>query len=136
MRTLHLISSAKRLTGALGEALARNYLRKCGYTIWESNWKHRHGELDIIALYQNTLVICEVKTRVLSHRSPLYTITQEKESRLEHLAELFIKRKDKYLLSSAIKQLSIDYIGVSFLPIGKSDLISIVHLKSAYTRTL
>lgn len=50
-------------TGKAGEKVACNFLVKKGYNILETNWRHRHKEIDIIARDGNELVIVEVKTR-------------------------------------------------------------------------
>lgn len=49
--------------GAWGEELATHYLEQKGYTIIEHDWKSGHRDIDIIALYHDTLVFVEVKTR-------------------------------------------------------------------------
>ena len=50
-------------TGADGEKFAREYLRRKGYAILESNWSTTFGELDIVAKRRDVLVFVEVKTR-------------------------------------------------------------------------
>ena len=49
--------------GRYGEALAARYLRERGMTIVERNWRCPEGEIDLVALDGDCLVICEVKTR-------------------------------------------------------------------------
>lgn len=49
--------------GKLGEDLAVNYLIDKGYQILERNWRSGHKEIDIIALFDDILVVVEVKTR-------------------------------------------------------------------------
>src|ERR1043166_8582938 len=50
--------------GALGEKLARKFLRKNGYKILYRNFHGRSGgEIDIVARDDDTLVFVEVKTR-------------------------------------------------------------------------
>lgn len=49
--------------GREGENLAASYLKSLGYKIIERNFKKGYGEIDIIALEENTLVFVEVKTR-------------------------------------------------------------------------
>ena len=51
------------ITGKLGEDLAVKYLQKQGYKIIERNFECRQGEIDIIALDKQEIVIIEVKTR-------------------------------------------------------------------------
>lgn len=50
-------------TGALGEKLAVDYLKKQHYRIIERNFKKGYGEIDIVAVDDKTLVFVEVKTR-------------------------------------------------------------------------
>ena len=50
-------------TGALGEEIARDYLRRKGYAILATNWSTVRGELDIVAACAGILVFVEVKTR-------------------------------------------------------------------------
>lgn len=54
----------KRPMGKLGEQLAATYLIEKGYRIADLNYNVPHyGELDIVALHDNTVVICEVKSQ-------------------------------------------------------------------------
>ena len=50
-------------TGARGEGLAADYLRKHGFTIRERNWRSGRTEIDIIAENDSFIVFVEVKTR-------------------------------------------------------------------------
>ncbi len=54
----------KKRLGKIGETLACDYLLHHQYTILERNFQKRYGELDIVALKDNTLVFVEVKTRI------------------------------------------------------------------------
>jgi len=50
--------------GALGEKMARKFLRRKGYKILYCNFRgHSGGEIDIVARDDDTLVFVEVKTR-------------------------------------------------------------------------
>lgn len=51
------------LSGAWGEALAANFMRKKRYDILCSGFRCRFGEIDLIACNRNTLVFVEVKLR-------------------------------------------------------------------------
>ena len=51
------------LTGAWGEALAAEYLRKKRYRILATNYRCRFGEIDLIAANRKYLVFVEVKLR-------------------------------------------------------------------------
>ena len=49
--------------GKKGEAIALTFLREKGYHVRETNWIYRKAELDLVAEYENQLVVVEVKTR-------------------------------------------------------------------------
>jgi putative endonuclease len=49
--------------GVKGEQVAATFLEKKGYKIIDRNFRKKYGEIDIIAVYKNTLVFIEVKTR-------------------------------------------------------------------------
>ena len=55
--------ASNALTGAWGEHLAAEYLRKKGYRLTALNYRVRGGEIDIIAEDRRYLVFVEVKTR-------------------------------------------------------------------------
>jgi putative endonuclease len=52
-----------KLTGAWGEAIAAEYLRKKRYQIVASGFHSRFGEIDLIAKNRKYLVFVEVKLR-------------------------------------------------------------------------
>lgn len=54
----------KKRLGKIGEEFACDYLTHHHYRILERNFQKRYGELDIVALKDNTLVFVEVKTRI------------------------------------------------------------------------
>lgn len=56
------VRSGKQIVGDLGESLARSFLEEEGYEILETNWRHGHLEIDIIAAKGGTLHVVEVKT--------------------------------------------------------------------------
>lgn len=51
------------MTGAWGEAVAAEYLRKKRFQILATNYRTRFGEIDIIAANRKYLVFVEVKLR-------------------------------------------------------------------------
>lgn len=52
--------------GNRGEEIAAEYLKAHGFDIIERNFRIRGGEIDIIAIKDNTLIFIEVKTRTSS----------------------------------------------------------------------
>jgi hypothetical protein len=63
-------------TGRHGEALAARWLEDEGLRVVDVNWRCREGEIDVVALDGDEVVVVEVKTRrargggIRSRRSP------------------------------------------------------------------
>lgn len=94
--------------GKLGERIAANFLSFKGYRIIEMNFHKRWGEIDIVAIDQDTLVFVEVKTRMEFDRiNPEESITPRKIRTLKRSA-LFYKN----LHLELPELLRIDFVGV------------------------
>jgi putative endonuclease len=77
--------------GMRGESAAAAYLERMGMEILERNWRTGRGEIDIIALDGEELVICEVKTRrSTSTGTPEEAVSASKQRRLARLAQSYI----------------------------------------------
>jgi putative endonuclease len=79
------------LQGRKGERIACRYLLRLGFDILARRYCTRSGELDIVALEQDTLVFIEVKTR--SSREfgePWEFVDWQKQQILRRTAEEFI----------------------------------------------
>jgi len=77
----------RRDTGILGEKLAKDFLKKRGYRIWETNYRCPEGEIDIISKHKDYLVFIEVRTKKsLEFGSPEESITPTKRKRLRAVA--------------------------------------------------
>jgi len=51
--------------GQLGEKIASKFLARKGYKIIDHNWRaKRWGEIDVVAIKDETLIFVEVKTRL------------------------------------------------------------------------
>ena len=79
------------LTGAWGEALAADYLRKKHYRLMATGYKCRYGEIDLIVCNKQYLVFVEVKLR----KSNSFAAAREfvdfrKQSRLRTTASLYL----------------------------------------------
>jgi putative endonuclease len=78
------MTEQRKNTGILGEQLARNFLKKKGYRILETNYRCRQGEIDIIARQKDCLVFVEVRTRTsLEYGAPEESISSNKIKHLE-----------------------------------------------------
>jgi len=77
----------RRDTGILGEKLAKDFLKKKGYRIIETNYRCPEGEIDIVARHNDSLVFVEVRTKTsLEFGSPEESITPTKQERLKSTA--------------------------------------------------
>lgn len=82
-----------KLTGAWGEALAAEYLRKKHYQIIASGYHSRFGEIDLIVRNKKFLVFVEVKLR----RSPNFAAAREfvdnrKQDKIRTTASLYLSQ--------------------------------------------
>lgn len=86
------MSDAGKKLGDRGEDAAAAYLERSGLTIVERNWRCQSGEIDIVALDGDTLVLVEVKTRKSAAKgSPEDAITPAKQRRYARLASAYIQ---------------------------------------------
>ncbi len=80
----------RRDTGIRGEKLAKDFLKKRGYRILETNYRCPEGEIDIIAKHKDSLVFIEVRTKKsLEFGSPEESITPTKKERLRATASRY-----------------------------------------------
>ena len=87
--------SQTRKTGDKGEAIARNYLVQHDFTIIETNWTTRFGELDIIAKQNDVYVFVEVKTRHSTNtESAFASITPTKREKMIKAVYEYIQDKN------------------------------------------
>lgn len=85
----------RRDVGILGEQLARDFLKKRGYRILESNYRCPEGEIDIVARQEDCLVFVEVRTKKsLEFGTPEESITPAKMSRLRETASRYRQAHD------------------------------------------
>jgi putative endonuclease len=83
------------LQGRRGERTACRYLLKQGFDVLARRYRSRSGELDIIALEEDTLVFVEVKTRSTSQfGEPWEFVDWQKQQILRRTAEDFIAEHD------------------------------------------
>lgn len=80
-----------------GEEMAADFLKERGFEIIDQNYRHGHGELDIIAVdpKDGFTVFVEVKTRHnLNFGEPEYAITKNKQRQIKKIAELYLYDKE------------------------------------------
>ena len=90
-----LIMAKHNETGKKGEEVAKEMLIKKGYTILHTNWVIGKLELDIVATFENTLIIIEVKTRDrLDFGSPSDMVSNSKIRNIVNATDAYIHKFD------------------------------------------
>ena len=85
------------LSGAWGEALAAEYLRKKRYKLVAAGYHCRFGEIDLIVQNKQYLVFVEVKTRHVTPHAPsrygrpAAAIDKSKRARMRKAAEDYLR---------------------------------------------
>ncbi|OZC70635.1 YraN family protein [Rhodococcus sp. 06-462-5] len=111
--------------GARGEELAVRHLEDIGLEVIERNWRHRSGELDIIARDGDTVVFVEVKTRSgIGYGTPAEAVTYTKQTRIRGLALRWLS-----LQQGPWVQIRFDVIAIV---VGRHDDPVITHVRSAF----
>jgi len=108
--------------GATGEKLARDFLKKKGYRIRETNFRCREGEIDIIAERKGYLVFVEVRTKTSAgFGSPEESITFAKKEKLIATALSYLgSHRD------LPDNWRIDFVGVELDENGKATRIELI----------
>lgn len=111
-------------TAILGENAACSYLQKKDYKVIARNFRKGYGEIDIIAIHQDTLVFIEVKTRSSDkYGTPFENVTPWKLKSLIHAAKFY-----KYILHPNLPDdIRIDAIGVN---VWENEVVNIEHLEN------
>ncbi|WP_454294385.1 YraN family protein [Salana multivorans] len=85
--------AAKDELGRRGEDLAVAWAETRGWTVLARNWRGERGELDIVALDGECVVVLEVKTRSsTSLGGPIAAVTRQKVQRLRQLTGEWLVR--------------------------------------------
>ncbi len=81
----------KRQVGTQYEDRACEYLEAAGLRVLERNFRSRHGEIDIVAADDNTVVFVEVKYRRTNYKGyPEEAVTPAKQRTIEHTARVYM----------------------------------------------
>ena len=99
----------RRDTGLLGEKLARDFLEKKGYHVWQTNYRCPEGEIDIVAEHKGSLVFIEVRAkRGLEFGSPEESITPAKMEKLRAVSAHYIQTHENLPSSWRIDVVAIE----------------------------
>lgn len=89
------MSQHRRALGADGEAVAAHWYQRRGGEVVARNWRTRAGELDLVVIEGDVLVVVEVKTRSSSrHGSGAAAVDRRKQQRIRALATAFLAAWD------------------------------------------
>jgi len=77
--------------GRRGEELAAGHLEALGYRLEARNHVNPLGELDLVALDGETVVVVEVKSRGRAGRPPAEAVNIRKRRKLVQVASMFLK---------------------------------------------
>lgn len=100
----------RRQRGIEAERAAADYLRRRGYTVIETNWRCRRGEIDIIASQGETLVFVEVRARSGSATAAAFeSVGPTKQNRLGRLALAYL---DAHGLDDALWRVDVIAVGL------------------------
>lgn len=87
-------AAQRQALGAYGEKVAERHLVRHGLALLERNWTCDEGEVDLLLREDDTLVVCEVKTRTSDAAgSPHEAISDEKLARLVRLGERWARER-------------------------------------------
>lgn len=119
-----MTTRAQRL-GESGERLAADYLQKQGYEIVDRNVRRREGEMDLVAVDDDTLVFVEVKVRRPGGTGKAAeSLSEAKKKRLSNLAMAYAADNP-----GRPESLRIDLIAIDLKVDGSVG--SVQHVKSA-----
>ena len=82
----------EKIWGLMERIWPRNTQRVSGYSIPEKSFRNRLGEIDIVAKYQDHLVICGVKSRSSGKIDSSLSVTLAERTKFRKLYEVSITR--------------------------------------------
>lgn len=116
----------RKSIGATAERAVQHYLEQKGYVHRASNWRHGHGELDLVMMDGDELVFVEVKAR----RSEVAGRAEEGVSRKQ--AGVLLRTGEMYSISHPDVEgmiWRIDLVGITLSSDG--GILDLVHYENA-----
>lgn len=90
-------SKLKKQIGSSGEVRAKEYFIQNGYEIVASNFRSKKGEIDFIAVRENSIIFVEVKTLLLKDPELLAReLNSKKQKRIIETAKYFLAIHREY----------------------------------------
>lgn len=104
------MKNKKLRLGHRGEEAAANYLKRNGYRVINKNYSCRLGEIDIVAVENETLVFIEVRSRSSDkYGLPQESVTIRKQMKLRQLAWHYLKEEGKTGSSCRFDVISVQF---------------------------
>lgn len=104
--------------GRQGEDLVAALFESAGATVLARNWRCPQGEIDIVALEGDCLVVCEVKTRrTTSAGTPAEAVTPAKVARLRRLTGAWLASQPRRFRAVRIDVVAVHYAAAGGLPL-------------------
>jgi putative endonuclease len=72
--------------GAEGRAAVRQYLKGRGWRVLDERWQHPDGRLDLLAVDNGTLVVCELRGRTSRQAAPFGALSAARRRLLRTMA--------------------------------------------------
>ena len=91
------MSAGRQRLGRLGERIARSRLQAKGYSILDTNYRAKAGEIDLVARKDGVLVFVEVRTRTRAGAAlglPEESITPRKKTHLVETAQEYLQQNN------------------------------------------
>jgi len=112
--------------GKYGEDLAVTHLQKNNYTVIDRNYRFQKAEIDIIAIKDGQLIVCEVKTRSsLKVGKPYEAVNYKKQQNIIRAINNYVESKglnidiqfDVLSIVHTINYTYVDHILNAFYPL-------------------
>jgi putative endonuclease len=103
--------------GRYGEWVALRHVKTLGWQVLDTNWRGKDGELDIVALDKDVLVVIEVKTRSghgFGH--PAEAVTPRKLARIRRLTGQWLTAFRERLAAARLQEEAGQGSAVAVLP--------------------
>ncbi len=117
----------RQALGRRGEQLAAEHLERLGFAIVARNYRTRHGELDLVAFGDDTLVFAEVKSRREGGGRPWDSLHQRKRLQVRRMAAAYLNKEPDRPRGGSLR---FDAIGVVLRADGT--LVGLEHLEGAF----
>jgi len=110
----------RKQLGAYGEKKVAEWLQQKGFTIQETNYRKKYGEIDIIATRNDIVAFIEVKFRTTHYFNLSEVITPSKQRKIIKTAKTYILESGMigkiYRFDVALLEKHIDKFKLTYVP--------------------